>query len=90
VSASSPVVSQVVNTIVTSTTTTLATQPAQQVQLVSLLLPALDSPLLMLEQSIFHTIGGGTDEFGAQERIESIGTPAGGPGVKKPVAQCKG
>ena len=92
----SPIVSQVDNTIVTSTETTLATQPAQEIQLAAFVLPPPDSNLFLFEQSLFHTIGGGIDEFGAQERFDSIpGTPgakeseAGGRG-KKPVAQCKG
>lgn len=90
----SPVISQVTDTIVTSTETALAMQPAQGIQLAAFFLPLPDSNLLLFEQSLFHTIGGGLDEFGAQERFDSIpGTPGGEGGAgrgKKPVAQCKG
>jgi hypothetical protein len=74
---------------VTSTQITAATQPPQEIQLAAFPLPSIESKLLTLEQSLFHTIGGGVDEFGAQERLESITTPAGAQG-KRSVAQCRG
>ncbi len=88
-STAAPVVSQIVDTIVTSTQITAATQPPQEIQLAAFPLPSIESKLLTLEQSLFQTIGGGVDQFGAQERLESITTPAGAQG-KRSVAQCRG